>query len=97
MEAYNPLANAWTTKAPMPAARYQLATGVVNGILYAVGGLNATNGSVATNQAYDPTTNAWTTATPMPTARATLSVGVIGGVLYAIDGGFSRTNEAYQP
>lgn len=38
LEAYNPATNSWTTKDPMPTGRTLLAAGVVNGILYAVGG-----------------------------------------------------------
>ena len=33
----------WTTKAPMPTARLGLATSVVNGIIYAIGGYPAAN------------------------------------------------------
>ncbi len=35
VEAYEPTTNAWTTKAPMPAADYWFGVGVVNGVLYA--------------------------------------------------------------
>jgi N-acetylneuraminic acid mutarotase len=38
LEAYNPATNTWTTLEPMPTGRTLLAAGVVNGILYAVGG-----------------------------------------------------------
>src|ERR1700680_249304 len=77
----------WTTKAPMPTARWGLAAGVVNGILYAVGGCGAPNSkALNTVEAYDPTTDSWTTKAPMPTARAGFAVGVINGVLYAVGG-----------
>jgi len=38
LEAYNPATDTWTTLDPMPTGRTLLAAGVVNGILYAVGG-----------------------------------------------------------
>ena len=38
--AYDPTTNTWTTKAPMPTARDYLGIGVVNDVLYAIGGLN---------------------------------------------------------
>jgi hypothetical protein len=37
VEAYDPVANSWTTKAP-PSGRYAVGFGVVHGVLYAVGG-----------------------------------------------------------
>jgi hypothetical protein len=85
----------------MPTARYYLEIGVVNGILYAVGGNNAT-GVLATVEAYDPTTNTWTTMAPMPTARAALGGDVVGGLLYAVGGYYGAgiglaTNEAFTP
>jgi hypothetical protein len=45
----------WTTKASMPTARDGLAAGVVNGILYAVGGccVNDIN-SFNVNEAFNP-------------------------------------------
>ena len=67
----------------MPTPRTEFAIGVVNGILYAVGGDSA--GSVV---AYDPAANSWTTKAPMPTPRGALSVGVVNGILYAV-GGFN--------
>jgi N-acetylneuraminic acid mutarotase len=90
----------WTTKTPMPTARGWPGGGVVNGILYAVGGFNGT--WLNTVEAYNPLTNTWTTETPMPTARHTPGVGVVNGILYAV-GGFNGTStwlntvEAYDP
>ena len=80
--------------------RSELGVGVVNGILYAVGG--ATNTSVVnTVEAYDLTKNTWTTTAPMPTVRRFLGIGVLNGFLYAIGGQYNSgdlgTNEAYQP
>ena len=86
-------------KTPMPTARYGLAVGVINGILYAVGGQN-NSAYLSTVEAYDPTTDSWTTTAPMPTARTALGVGVINGILYAVGGesaGKLNTVEAYDP
>ncbi|HEV8599827.1 MAG TPA: kelch repeat-containing protein, partial [Gemmatimonadales bacterium] len=81
------------------------AIGVVNGILYAVGGVDGA-GATGTVEAYDPATNTWTAKAPMPTPRSQLAVGVVNGILYAL-GGFPagggafntalNTVEAYDP
>jgi hypothetical protein len=95
----------WTTKAPMPTPRANLAVGVVNGVLYAVGGSDD-NGFLSTVEAYDPVTNTWMTKAALPTPREGLSVGVANGVLYAVGGlngdpnspgGHLSTVEAYDP
>ena len=98
-------AESWTTKAPMPSGRGEVAVGVVGGVLYAVGGMAGSPGAVgprATLEAYDPATNTWTQRAPMPTVRSLLGVGTLNGVLYAIgglagDGSRLATVEAYDP
>src|SRR5438477_489784 len=101
VEAYDPVSNTWSTKAPIPTARHTLGAGVVNEMLYAVGGHNGAN-VVSTVEAYDPESDSWTEVAPMPTARIP-GVGVVNGVLYAV-GGYDysahtalSTNEAFTP
>src|SRR5258708_10750540 len=48
------LAGTWATKTPMPTARVELSTGVVNGVVYAVGGGNGGTSLLGTVEAYDP-------------------------------------------
>src|SRR5438477_693139 len=92
----------WTTAASMPTARGTLGVATVNGILYAVGGVNNNTPytPLATVEAYDPATNTWTTKASMPTARAGVGVAAVNGLLYAV-GGFTTGNvgtvEAYDP
>ena len=46
--------NIWTTVAPLPTQRYYLAAGVVNGILYVVGGSgNGVVGATVEEQGFD--------------------------------------------
>ena len=76
--------------------------GVVNGLLYIVGGSNQSVGSFATVEAYNPVTDTWTPKASMPGgARSRLAVGVVNGILYAVggsgSGGILTTVEAYDP
>src|SRR5438552_15893735 len=81
VESYDQTSNVWAAKAPMPTARNSFAIGVVNGILYAVGGggsgSNVADAWLSRVEAYDPSTNRWTAKAPMPTPRAGLGVGVV--------------------
>lgn len=93
VEAYDPATDSWTVKASMPTPRSMLGVGVVNGIIYAVGGASGGEQS-RTVEAYDPATNSWTGKADMPTrtpsglsnGRAALSVGVVNDMLYAVGG-----------
>ncbi len=86
----------------MLTRRYELGVGVIDGTLYAVGGVTATNdqgGVLGTVEAYNSRINEWTTKTnrssgtsvpSMATPRVRLAVGVVNGILYAIGGGTDR-------
>lgn len=93
----------WPFRAPMPTGRYELAVGVVNGVLYAVGGAGFLVGiyDLATIEAYDQVANRWTSKGPMPTGRSLLGVGVVNGLMYALGGSIAGwplgTVEAYDP
>jgi hypothetical protein len=79
--------NVWTTKAPMPTAQRYFAAGVVNGVLYTVGGENSNDAPQTLVQAYTPGDNSWRTKAPLPAGRAYLNgAGVINGVLYLAGG-----------
>ncbi len=98
--------NEWTVKAPMPTARGGLGVAVVNGKIYAIGGL-INNTQVAVNEEYNPATNTWTTRAPMPTARSGFAIAVYQNKIYCIGGtvgdsnnlvsGFTGANEVYDP
>jgi hypothetical protein len=79
----------WTTKVAMPTVRHGLASSVVNGKIYAIGG-GYYDGSddvfVGTVEEYDSALDTWTTKTPMPTVRGDLTSSVVNGKIYAIGG-----------
>ncbi len=86
VEEYDPATNTWTKKAPMPTPRWGLGTSVVNGKIYAIGGLD----TMLIIEEYDPATNTWTKKTkkdPMPTPRWGLATSVVNGKIYVIGGG----------
>jgi Kelch motif protein len=97
VEEYDPGSNTWTVKPSMPSPRNNLGAGVINGILYAVGGDD--NADLTTVEAYDRTE--WTTKPSMQTGRWGLGVGAVNGVLYAVGGYHNglviRALEGYQP
>lgn len=103
-EAYDPVANKWMEKSPMPTARDLMGTNnaVVDGRLYVIGG-NAKGYCTSANEAYDPATDTWTTRAPMPTARCNLAVVAVDGLIYALGGTNTQgsirytTMEVYNP
>ncbi|HUR93767.1 MAG TPA: kelch repeat-containing protein [Gemmatimonadales bacterium] len=80
----------WMTRASMPTARERLAAVVVNGVLYAIGGVNSS--PLTTVEAYTLGNNTWTSKAPLPAARFHLNAGVVDGVLYAA-GGLDESGE----
>ena len=90
--------NTWTQKAPMQVARYGLGVAVVNGKIYAMGGL-----TMGTNEEYDPKTDTWSYKAPMPTPRAEFGIAVYQNMVYCIGGLTSPNsdptgiNEVYDP
>ena len=102
LEVYDPNANSWNAKAPMPSGteRYDAAVGVINGKLYVAGGHNA-GGVIGTVEIYNPLTDTWTSGQSMGTGRSAAAAGVINGLLYVAggsdNGGPVNTLQSYDP
>ncbi len=93
LEVFDPAANSWTTKAPMPTARHGGASAAISGKLYVAGGcLQAGNQFTNVLEVYDPATNAWTTKVPMPTSRCVAEAAAIDGKLYVVGGAITSNN-----
>ena len=92
---------AWTKKANLPTARSALASAVVGGKIYVIGGHDEDFFSLATTEEYDPTTNAWTKKANMPTSRFGHSACAVNGKIYVFggmaEGVFLKTVEEYDP
>ena len=82
----------WATKAPIPTARAEAASGAINGQLYVAGG-NASTQTLAVLEVYDPSTDTWSTKALMPVAIYSAASAVINGRLY-VAGGASLNNPA---
>ena len=77
----------WTQKADMPTGRLGIATAVVDGKIYAIGGYTRANGAgLTTNEVYDPVTDSWEKKAFMPTGRHWLTASAVNGKIYAIGG-----------
>jgi N-acetylneuraminic acid mutarotase len=81
----------WQTLAPMPTARQELATAVLNGKIYAIGGYDSSGTKTNIVEVYDPTTNTWTSAHPIPVALHHNCAAVAAGKLYSFGGPSTQT------
>jgi len=86
-QQYDPIANTWTNKAPMSAARGWVTGDCVRGKVYVIGGHNNASAAVATNECYDPGANSWTTVAPRPVAAmSALSATWRDSLIYIMGG-----------
>ena len=76
----------WQTLAPMPTARQELASAVLNGKIYAIGGYDSSGTPTNIVEVYDPATNTWSSAHPIPRALHHNSAAVAAGKLYSFGG-----------
>src|SRR5215467_14708997 len=89
VEKYDVDTDTWSTVAPLPSPRSDLAAVAHGGKVFVFGGCTGTASAPSvTNEVdmYDPDTNTWTILAPMPTQRASLVAGHKGNLVYAIGG-----------
>ncbi|MCW5600118.1 kelch repeat-containing protein [Nitrosomonas sp.] len=86
----------WTTAAPAPTQRTEVAAAALEGKIYVVGGFskpslqNALKFAISSDmEVYDPTTNTWSIDTPLPEGRHHTGIASLNGFLYVI-GGFTK-------
>jgi N-acetylneuraminic acid mutarotase len=93
--------SSWSTLSPMPTARGEFGVAVVNGKIFAIGGVNGDGLPLNINEEYNPKTDTWTTMSPMPTSRSGFATAVYNGKIYVIGGtvgnGFVGNNEVFDP
>jgi len=92
VQLYNIPTNTWSTLAPLPVALNHPNAAAIDGKIYVLGGLSATNEGTwrGTPQSwvYDPTSNKWTELEAMPAseARGSAAVGVYNKLIYLAGG-----------
>lgn len=64
-EEYDPAANRWVSRKPMPTARAYFGIAVYNGRIYCIGGFSS-EGATGVVEVYDPTIDTWETRSPLP-------------------------------
>jgi M6 family metalloprotease-like protein len=85
--AYDPVDNTWSTKAQLPAARYNAnGAAAINGKIYVAGGFDGTNKLTRTLYVYTAAANTWATLAPMPVPGGCGGSVAIGGKLYVFSG-----------
>ncbi len=84
---YDPRANAWEARAPMPVASLMMAATVVKDYVYALGGVPGPfTSATATVQRYNPLKDSWSLLSDMPAPRANHMAATVNDKLYVIGG-----------
>jgi N-acetylneuraminic acid mutarotase len=89
---YDPAADKWTQKKPMPVASHHVAFTSHNDKIYAFGGFRLPESGppawVPISEAweYDPATDTWKALAPMPSRRGAAAAAVVNGKIHVIGG-----------
>jgi len=88
LQAYDPVANTWTTRTPAGVSRGAAAAGVIANKLYVAGGAISLDYNTPTLalEIYDPVTDSWTGGAALSVPRAGAASAVIGDKLYVAGG-----------
>jgi N-acetylneuraminic acid mutarotase len=76
----------WTTLAPMPTARQEVAVAALDNRVYVIGGFGPGAEAVPTVEVYDPAANRWEARAPLPVALHHPAAAVVAGRLLVIGG-----------
>jgi N-acetylneuraminic acid mutarotase len=81
----------WVVKSAMPTKRLEFSSATLNGLIYIIGGRDATalitpKPVVSTVEIYNPATDTWTTGPSLPVACANQMTVTVNGKIYAIGG-----------
>ena len=99
---YDPAADRWERRAPMPTGRDHTGTLVVGGVIHVIGGrVDNFHTNSNLHHVYDPNKDAWAARRPLPTARSGHGAVLYRDKIFVMGGeGTNRVfgqNEAYDP
>jgi len=96
VEYFDSICHKWITVASMKEYRMDAGVGVLNGVVYAVGGTKSytKNDYLNSVEAYEQSTNVWTLVAPMNKKRRKPLVMAMDGLLYVFEG---NDVEMYNP
>ena len=108
IDVYDSSADKWTTKKPMPFYRYYFGVGVVNNMIYLIGGHSSVPMDPENETElyyydsehvleYNPINESWTKKAKMPIVRANPGIAVIDNKIYAIGGDQGNETQVYDP
>ena len=87
VDRYDPVANTWTARAPIPVPVQDAPAVFVAGKIYVIGGLDANTNVVFNNlQIYDIAANSWSAGAALPALRFGSYVGTFNNRIYAAGG-----------
>jgi len=87
LDSFDPRTGRWTPGPDMPTARHHLATAVLDGKLYVLGGRRPGEFSLAAFERYDPKTDEWTKLPPLPLGAGGIAAATVAGQIVALGGG----------
>jgi N-acetylneuraminic acid mutarotase len=90
-ERYNPVTNTWETLNSMSVARVGLASAVLNGKLYAIGGIGLSSVEI-----YDASTGVWSAGLSLPSEVKYGIAITVSGRIYLVGGQNAGNNELNQ-
>jgi Kelch motif len=82
----------WTLAAPMPLARGEIATAVLEDRLYVLGGLSGAGGTSDAVSVYDAPNDRWTEGPSLPAPRHHAAAAALDGAVYLAGGGQSASD-----
>jgi hypothetical protein len=93
-QRYDPVADTWTTMAPMPTPRSWITATYVRGKVYIVGGMTNTSEASGANEEHTIAANSWTTRRPLPESVMCHMTGVWRDSLVYVCGGMDNVYNA---